>query len=80
MTSMQDTRDHALIGASPYVVICRDLIGAKYIPLDTLTIFFVGLIKEKKQLQLRNDALHRFTRFSLEQLCSGFALLFAGNN
>ena len=47
MTGMQDTRDHALIGALPYVVICRDLIGAKYIPLDTLTIFFVGLIKRE---------------------------------
>ena len=47
MTGMQDARDHALIYASPYVVICRDLLGAKYIPLDTLTIFFVWLIKRE---------------------------------
>lgn len=53
MTSMQDTRDHALIGASPYVVICRDLIGTKYIPLDTLTIFFVGLIKREKTIKVK---------------------------
>ena len=65
------------------LVICRDLIGAKYIPLDTLTIFFVGLIKREETIKVKKwcspQIYSVFFGATLFRLCSPLCFSWSRN-